>query len=88
MTKKEFIQAMAKKTGQTQAQSTESYEAFLSVLEEELRKGERVSFLGFGTFNVIHKEAGKARNPRTGETIDVPAKNVVRFKPGSGLKDI
>lgn len=88
MTKKEFIQAMAAKTGLNQKQSSASYDAFLSTIEEELHKGEKVSFLGFGTFHVVKKDAHTARNPKTGNEIKVPAKRVVKFKVGASLKDL
>lgn len=88
MTKKEFIQSMGVKSGLNQKQATASYDAFLSTIEDELRKGEKVSFLGFGTFHVVGKDAHTARNPKTGEEIKVPFKKVIKFKVGSGLKDL
>lgn len=69
-------------------QTGTAYEAFLNVLEEQLKLGQRVSFIGFGSFTVVDKEARTARNPRTGKAIKVAAKRVVKFKPGSGLKEI
>lgn len=69
-------------------QTGAAYEAFLNVLEEQLMQGERVSFIGFGSFTVVDKDARTARNPRTGKAIKVAAKRVVKFKPGSGLKDM
>jgi DNA-binding protein HU-beta len=56
--------------------------------KEKLKAGEKVSFIGFGSFNVVDKPARTARNPRTGKAIKVAAKKVVKFRPGSGLKTL
>ncbi|MDD2192073.1 MAG: HU family DNA-binding protein [Bacteroidales bacterium] len=88
MTKKDFIHLMSAKADLNLKQTGAAYEAFLNVLEEQLMQGERVSFIGFGSFTVVDKDARTARNPRTGKAIKVAAKRVVKFKPGSGLKDM
>ncbi|MCK9162917.1 MAG: HU family DNA-binding protein [Bacteroidales bacterium] len=88
MTKKDFIHLMSAKADLNLKQTGAAYEAFLNVMEEKLKLGEKVSFIGFGSFSVIDKPARTARNPRTGKAIKVAAKKVVKFKPGSGLKDI
>ncbi|MCF0210461.1 MAG: HU family DNA-binding protein [Bacteroidales bacterium] len=87
MTKQDFAGLMAAKTGMTKADSVKAYDAFLTVAEELLKKGEKVAMLGFGTFSLEHKKAREARNPRTGETIKVAAKNVVKFKAGKALSE-
>lgn len=79
---------MAVKTGLNLKQSAASYDAFLNVIEEKLIAGERVSFIGFGTFSVVDKPARTARNPKTGKDIKVAAKKVVKFKVGAGLKEL
>lgn len=88
MTKKDFIHLMSAKADLNLKQSGAAYDAFLKVIEEKLKSGEKVSFIGFGTFNVVDKPARTARNPRTGKAIKVAAKKVVKFRPGSGLKTL
>ncbi len=88
MTKKDFFHLMAAKADLNLKQSGAAYDAFLNVMEEKLKLGERVSFIGFGSFTVVDKPARTARNPRTGKAIKVAAKRVVKFKAGAGLKDI
>lgn len=85
MTKKEFSDRMAAKAGISKTDAQKAYDAFLGVAKEYLVAGEKVSLLGFGTFSVQEKAARKARNPRTGEMLDVPAKKVLKFKAGSDI---
>ena len=87
MTKKEFADHMAEKTGMTKVDSQKAYDAFLAVASDYLKKGERVALLGFGTFALQHKDARTARNPRDGKSIKVAAKTVVKFKAGKALAD-
>lgn len=85
MTKKEFADKMATKAGLTKTDALKAYDAFLNVASEYLTSGEKVTLMGFGTLSVQKKPARMARNPRTGASIKVPAKKVVRFKVGSEL---
>jgi DNA-binding protein HU-beta len=85
MTKKEFTDKMAEKAGMSKVDAQKAYDAFLGVTSEYLKAGEKVSFLGFGAFSVQEKAARTAKNPRTGEMVEVPAKKVVKFKAGSEL---
>lgn len=87
MTKKEFADKMAEKTGMTKVDSLKAYDAFLDVTADYLKEGEKVALLGFGTFSLQHKDAREARNPRDGKTIKVAAKTVVKFKAGKALSD-
>lgn len=87
MTKKEFADKMAEKTGMTKVDSLKVYDAFLEVTADYLKEGEKVALLGFGTFSLQHKDAREARNPRDGKTIKVAAKTVVKFKAGKALSD-
>lgn len=87
MTKQEFAAEMAKKAGMTKTDSVKAYDAFLEVTSDLLKKGEKVAFLGFGTFSLQHRAARMARNPKGGDQIKVPAKNVVKFKAGKALSD-
>ena len=84
MTKKEFTDKMAERAGISKADAQKAYD-FLGVTKDYLVAGERVSFLGLGTFTVCQKEARTARNPRTGEMLEIPARKAVKFKAGADL---
>ncbi len=87
MTKLEFIEAIAAKSGLTKADSARAVEAFQSVVTETLKKGDKVTLTGFGVFSVSKREARNGRNPRTGEVVKIAASKSVKFKTGSKLKD-
>ena len=87
MNKSEFIDAVAKESGHTKTDATRIIDAVLSVIEGALKREQEVRLVNFGTFMVTHKKATTGRNPRTGETIQIPATKVPRFKAGKGLKD-
>ncbi len=87
MNKTELIDAMAADAGITKAAAKKSLESFLGHVEGSLKKGDRVSLVGFGSWSVSRRNAREGRNPSTGETIHIAAKNVVKFKPGSELSD-
>ncbi len=85
MNKTELIDAMAADAGITKAAAKKSLESFLGNVEKSLKKGDRVSLVGFGSWAVSRRNAREGRNPSTGQTIKIPAKNVVKFKAGSDL---
>ena len=85
--KKDLTNAIAEATGNTKKASREMVNIIMDVIKETLAKGETVRLVNFGTFKVVARKARKGRNPRTGEAIDIPAKNVVRFKAGKGLAE-
>jgi DNA-binding protein HU-beta len=87
MNRSELVAAVAEKAGLTKARAGEAVEAALQAIQEALATGEEVRITGFGSFSVSHRAAGEARNPRTGETVQVPASIVPRFKAGTALKD-
>lgn len=87
MNKSEFIQAMSEKSGLTVKDATTALNATLEVIQESLQKGESVSLVGFGTFEVKERAARTGKNPRTGEAVKIPAARVPVFKAGKGLKD-
>ncbi|MFK8269835.1 HU family DNA-binding protein [Capnocytophaga stomatis] len=87
MNKTELIDAIAADAGITKVDAKKALESFFSNVEKTLKKGDKVSIVGFGSWSVTKKEAREARNPRTNEVIKVAAKNVVKFKPGSELSD-
>ena len=85
--KSDMVKAIAAKTGITQAQAEANFDAFLEVLTEELANGEKVQFMGVGSFEVKNRPARTSRNPRTGESVDVAASNYVSFSCGKKLKE-
>jgi DNA-binding protein HU-beta len=85
MNKTELIDAMAADAGITKAAAKKSLESFLGNVQKSLKKGNRVSLVGFGSWSVSRRSAREGRNPSTGKTIQIKAKNVVKFKAGSDL---
>ena len=87
MKKVELVEAVATATGLTKADSTRAIDATFAAITEALVKGDKVPLVGFGTFDISKRAAREGRNPRTGETVTIPARNAVTFKAGSALKD-
>ncbi|WGK64652.1 HU family DNA-binding protein [Croceiramulus getboli] len=87
MNKSDLIDGMAENAGITKAAAKKALESFLIDIEGALQKGKRVSLVGFGSFSVSRRAAREGRNPQTGKTIKIKAKNVVKFKAGSDLND-
>ena len=87
MTKSEVANLLMEKTGLGRQESYTAVEIFLSCIKEALRTGEKVSLVGFGTFQVKAKNARNGRNPRTGEQIFIDEKKVVIFKPGKSFRE-
>ena len=85
MNKTELIDAMAADAGITKAAAKKALESFLGNVEGSLKKGGRVSLVGFGSWSVSRRNARDGRNPQTGATIKIAAKNVVKFKAGAEL---
>jgi DNA-binding protein HU-beta len=85
--KKTLTKAVAEAIGKTQKDSAEVVDVILNSIKGALEQGETVKLVGFGSFNVIQREARKGRNPQTGEELQIPAKKVVKFKPGASLAD-
>lgn len=85
MNKTEFIAAVAEHSGLTKADAKKAVDASLEVIAKALKKGEKVSILGFGSFDIVERAARTGVNPRTGEKIEINARKVVKFKPGAGL---
>jgi len=86
MNKTNLIDGMAEDAGISKADAKKALESFLDNVGETLKKGERVSLVGFGSWAVSKRSAREGRNPQTGKTINIPAKNVVKFKPGTELQ--
>ena len=87
MSKKEFVDAYAKATGETKKRAEELVNQFLDTVEETLLNGDSVQFVGWGTFEVKERAARTGINPQTKKEIKIPAKNVVKFKVGKKLAD-
>lgn len=87
MNKTELVAAMAEKTELSKKDAEKALKAFTDVVAEELKKGEKVQLVGFGTFEVAEREAREGRNPRTGETMTIAASKSPKFKAGKALKD-
>ena len=87
MNKNELISSVADQCGLTKAQAGEAVEAVFGSITKTLSGGNDVKLLGFGNFVVAQRKATTARNPRTGETINVPASKAPKFKAGKALKD-
>ncbi|URW80871.1 HU family DNA-binding protein [Xiashengella succiniciproducens] len=87
MNKAQLIDAIAAESGLTKADSKKALDAFLKVTSEGLKKGDRITLVGFGSFLVSERSARTGRNPQTGKEIRIPAKKVVKFKAGSELND-
>ena len=85
MNKTDLIEGMAENAGITKAAAKKALESMLIDVEGALQKGKRVSLVGFGSWSVTRRAARDGRNPQTGKTIKIKAKNVVKFKAGSDL---
>ena len=85
MNKTELIDAIAAQASLSKIDAKKALEAFINVSAETLKKGEKITLIGYGTFSVNERTARQGRNPKTGKTIDIPAKKVVKFKAGAGL---
>jgi len=88
MNKTEFVRAVAEKAGVTKKEAAKVVDAVLAVIEETLKKGEEIRFVGFGSFKVITRKERKGRNPQTGEEIVIPAAKVVKFYSGAKLRNL
>ena len=87
MSKAELVEFMAEKTGLTKADSQRALDAFMEGVTKGLKTEKKVTLVGFGTFASKRREARTARNPQTGETVKISARNAVSFKVGSKLKE-
>ena len=85
MNKAELIDAMASNAGLSKADAKRALDGFVDATTSALKKGDRISLVGFGSFSVSNRAARTGRNPQTGKEIKIAAKNVVKFKAGSNL---
>ncbi len=87
MTKAELVGKMAAASGISKVASEKALKGFTDGVTTALKKGEKVTLVGFGTFSVSKRAERKGRNPRDGKVIKIPASKVAKFKPGKALKD-
>jgi DNA-binding protein HU-beta len=86
VTKAELVTILAKTAGGSKASAEKAMTAFVGSIFESLRKGRRVTISGFGSFVVARRAARAVRDPRTGDTLKIPATKVPRFRPSRSLK--
>ncbi|PEQ12296.1 integration host factor subunit beta [Novosphingobium sp. PC22D] len=87
MIRSELIQALARENPELRGEDVErAVDAFFEEIAQRLTDGGRVELRGFGAFSTRHRDSRKGRNPRTGETVDVPEKRVPYFKPGKEMR--
>ncbi|MDJ0646449.1 MAG: HU family DNA-binding protein [Flavobacteriaceae bacterium] len=87
MNKSELIESMAADAGISKAAAKKALDSMMGNVEKALKKGNRVSLVGFGSWSVSKRAARDGRNPQTGKSIRIAAKNVVKFRPGAELKN-
>ena len=87
MTKVELVEKMAKDAGISNAAAGKAINSFIGSIKKSLKKGDKVTLVGFGTFSVAKRKARKGRNPRTGETITIKARKIPKFTAGKDFKE-
>ena len=87
MTKAELIDKIASGAGLSKADAGKALDSTLNAVKGSLKKGQKVTLVGFGTFSVVKRKARKGRNPRTGAVINIPAAKTPKFTSGKALKD-
>jgi DNA-binding protein HU-beta len=87
MTKAELIDKIASGTGLSKADASKALDSTLNAIKSALKKGQKVTLVGFGTFSVSKRKARKGRNPRTGDVITIPASKIPKFTSGKSFKD-
>lgn len=88
MNKTELVAAIAEKTELSKKDAEKALKAFTEVVTDELKKGEKIQLVGFGTFEVAERAAREGINPTTKEKIQIPASKAPKFKAGKALKDM
>lgn len=87
MNKGDLITRVAEAANINKSQAADAVNSVIDCIGSTLKEGDKVSLVGFGTFSVNHRDARTGRNPKTGESIQIAAKNVVKFKPGKELSE-
>ena len=86
MTRQDLIAKIAKDTGSSKAGAAAALDSMIDGITRSLKKGDAITFVGFGTFKTAQRKARTARNPQTGAAIKIPKRRVVRFSAGKALK--
>jgi DNA-binding protein HU-beta len=87
MTKAELIDKVASGAGLSKVDASKALDTTLNSIKGALKKGQKVTLVGFGTFSVVKRKSRKGRNPRTGDVITIPAAKIPKFTSGKALKD-
>ena len=87
MTKAELLEKAAKDAGISKAAAAKALDSFIEGVVKSVKKGNKVAFVGFGTFSVSKRKARTGRNPQTGEPIKIPARKVPKFSAGKTFKN-
>ncbi len=87
MNKSELVAAIAEKSELSKKDAEKALKAFTETVSEQLKKGEKIQLVGFGTFEVVKRAARTGKNPQTGKAIKIPASKAPKFKAGKALKD-
>ena len=87
MNRQELIEKVAKDTGMTKTSAAAVMESAIDGIVKTLKKGQTITFVGFGTFKTSVRKARMGRNPQTGAAVKIPKRRVARFSAGKGLKD-
>lgn len=87
MTKSDLVDSVAAKAGMTKKDSARAVDAVFDTIKEQLKTGDKVQLVGFGSFEVKQREARVGRNPKTMEEIRIPSRRVPVFRPGKELKE-
>ncbi|PJA26681.1 MAG: integration host factor subunit beta [candidate division Zixibacteria bacterium CG_4_9_14_3_um_filter_46_8] len=88
MTKADLVEIVSQKTGLTRADIAVTIDSLLDAIKSALKDGKNIEIRGFGTFKIKPRKARKARNPRTGEVVPVPDRNIPVFKPSNEFKSL
>lgn len=88
MNKTELVAAIAEKAGLSKKDAEGAVKAFTDTVAEQLKAGDKIQLVGFGTFEVAERAARTGKNPQTGEAINIPASKAPKFKAGKALKDM
>ena len=88
MTKADLVEKVAAEADMTKKDAEQLVEIIFDSITETLNKGEKIELRGFGSFRVRERNSRKGRNPKTGDSVEIPAKRVAYFKPGKELKEL
>jgi DNA-binding protein HU-beta len=87
MTRTDLIECIAKDVKISKATAQAALDSFLTYITYTLRKGGKITMVGFGTFSTVRRNARKVRNPNTGEIFKIKAANIIKFRAGRALRD-